>query len=584
MIFWKRNSFVRWLFLYLIFANQAQAQFFAEMSYKLWYEACPKTEEPTPFQQVDNRWSVLCSNPRSEKARADLTRRNMGEISDDAMLASLAAEKSKALDCTISQVAHLNSNPEDLKKFIEDYKQKLMMLAQEKRLIKELRDKKGKTESDLEVYDQAIERAKLMAQSLPFSDLKAFQKVIRYSFVQFEAYSEDRLQEILPAQLNNLLQAAVVDASGELRKNKAILEKGVNTFGESLDSEERESLMQNADLVEAYRQKHQSQLQEMNPSFCRLDAKYGRGAKARDQTILAASWLALPASGLTKVGAVGLTSSVTGAAALGQISIRTAGVLRVLARAGATAGGLSQIHKACIADYTTVSTVHKTGSDAETCESNMIKSQDSENCVLSAALSALGAYKVGTEVKGAYQVFRDKQKADAIQKAHLIGRGEQGIDGTAAKVGNYTFKQKYRKARILQKAGISKDERRRLFQNGVVGDSKEIDDLIEIEDQIADLEMNAWKFKDSQKEILDGLKALRADLDAALDSSPAEMAEKVRQLQEKMKKLTSANKSPLTVLPKLDDILENPGALRKAEVIELNQGGARNWKMKFENG
>ena len=203
---------------------------------------------------------------------------------------------------------------------------------------------------------------------------------------------------------------------------------------------------------------------------------------------------------------------------------------------------------------------------------------------MSAALSALGAYKVGTEVKGAYQVFRDKQKADAIQKAHLIGRGEQGIDGTAAKVGNYTFKQKYRKARILQKAGISKDERRRLFQNGVVGDSKEIDDLIEIEDQIADLEMNAWKFKDSQKEILDGLKALRADLDAALDSSPAEMAEKVRQLQEKMKKLTSANKSPLTVLPKLDDILENPGALRKAEVIELNQGGARNWKMKFENG
>lgn len=62
----------------------------------------------------------------------------------------------------------------------------------------------------------------------------------------------------------------------------------------------------------------------------------------------------------------------------------------------------------------------------------------------------------------------DEEK-QAIIRAHYIGTGEEGKDGNIAAIGNYTQEQIWEKARILKV--FSKDERRILMENGLVGDA-----------------------------------------------------------------------------------------------------------------
>ncbi len=57
----------------------------------------------------------------------------------------------------------------------------------------------------------------------------------------------------------------------------------------------------------------------------------------------------------------------------------------------------------------------------------------------------------------------------AVEDAHLVGKGEPGLNGGPAGIGNYTQAQLDRKARILREAGINEAERRMLMEAGVVG-------------------------------------------------------------------------------------------------------------------
>ncbi len=62
-----------------------------------------------------------------------------------------------------------------------------------------------------------------------------------------------------------------------------------------------------------------------------------------------------------------------------------------------------------------------------------------------------------------------KKQMEAVEKAHLVGKGEKGANGKLAGVGNYTKAHIRKKAQILKKAGFSKEEVRKLMQDGVVG-------------------------------------------------------------------------------------------------------------------
>ena len=63
-----------------------------------------------------------------------------------------------------------------------------------------------------------------------------------------------------------------------------------------------------------------------------------------------------------------------------------------------------------------------------------------------------------------------KEQSRALEKAHQVGKGEAGKNGSLAAKGNYTAPQIAHKARILRESGYNRLEIRRLMKAGVVGD------------------------------------------------------------------------------------------------------------------
>lgn len=273
---------------------------------------------------------------------------------------------------------------------------------------------------------------------------------------------------------------------------------------------------------------------------------------------------------------------------MGSVSVRSAAVLRVLAAAGGTTLAVSQIHKSCIAQHTELASenTHNPNNRGNTCDGNILKSQIQENCILAATLGTLGLPLSAKGVKDAYAHLQKaisvkKNQEAAIQKAHQVGRGEVGEDGSLAKVGNYTFSQKRQKAQILKEAGIGKKERRKLFENKTVGDGEYIEELIDIESQIAKIETASWRKQGGAKNLSDDLISLKSDLDEALDASPAEMPERLAKLREKLLKIETQKDVPTSAV-RVEDILENPKALRTGQVVPLNPGAKNPVAIKFE--
>ena len=64
----------------------------------------------------------------------------------------------------------------------------------------------------------------------------------------------------------------------------------------------------------------------------------------------------------------------------------------------------------------------------------------------------------------------NRSQKRAVEAAYLVGSGEKGKDGSLAGIGNYTQAQLRRKTEILQQAGLSPFQRRKLMESGVVGD------------------------------------------------------------------------------------------------------------------
>ena len=63
----------------------------------------------------------------------------------------------------------------------------------------------------------------------------------------------------------------------------------------------------------------------------------------------------------------------------------------------------------------------------------------------------------------------NKNQVRALERTHRVGLGQQGKDGTPARIGNYTEAQLREKSKILKQAGFSRAERQKLIKDGVVG-------------------------------------------------------------------------------------------------------------------
>ena len=62
-----------------------------------------------------------------------------------------------------------------------------------------------------------------------------------------------------------------------------------------------------------------------------------------------------------------------------------------------------------------------------------------------------------------------KKQGEALERAHRVGMGEKGKDGTPAGIGNYTEAQLREKNKILKESGFTKEDIRKLMENGIVG-------------------------------------------------------------------------------------------------------------------
>lgn len=73
------------------------------------------------------------------------------------------------------------------------------------------------------------------------------------------------------------------------------------------------------------------------------------------------------------------------------------------------------------------------------------------------------------ESEGLLEKSLNQAQSDAIIKAHEVGKGTPGKDGSPTRIGNYTPAQLKEKAKILKEAGFNQNEIRLLMENGIVG-------------------------------------------------------------------------------------------------------------------
>ncbi|MAV90965.1 MAG: hypothetical protein CL676_06055 [Bdellovibrionaceae bacterium] len=94
------------------------------------------------------------------------------------------------------------------------------------------------------------------------------------------------------------------------------------------------------------------------------------------------------------------------------------------------------------------------------------------------------------KLESSWEKTLTKAESEAIDRAHRIGLGEVGKDGTSAKVGNYTQGQLLRKYRELRKS-FTPQQIRELMEKGIVGapasEGRNLDRLIYLELKTSEL-------------------------------------------------------------------------------------------------
>ncbi len=544
-----------WIFL---ISNMTYSQYFAEKSYEFWHEKCPKgvipkiqlTDKPA-FQQLE------CANPQSEVQMLSMIGLNYLNFSEDVFLASLAKEKIPALQCRLKQVQAINSIPQIKKNFERDLLEKVMALGEEKILINQLRDKGQKTKEELEQYDQALKRSILIYESIPFEEIPVVKNFIAYAAGYYDRNSKEVNDKLLPDLLKKQLGEVSQKIDAYLVRKISDLSRGAESLGKTFDNSDKESLAQDYVLIDGFVKRHADQGKNFLAVACRVNAKFGKGAEIRDNTLEALGLLSLPVGGLLGVGtkAMSLGSKIANGA--GRLAIQSSKVLSRSAMLGGSFSFASGVNKACVLDHLEFS---QPQISPNACNEETFEGQNQESCFLTVSLTMLGAQQSSRLVS---QFLKNNkfQRSQAILKAHYVGHGVPGRDGTLARVGNYTPKQILEKARILKQANISKKDRRELFELGIVGDDENLEKAIQLTDQLNELRRRSYKVTDSRilQGLNDDLLEVELKIERAIDSNTAE---------DEAKKLFGEVEDNIK---KIDAKFQNPSGGQKTLVTQPSQ-------------
>ena len=397
------SRFILPVLVLMSLTSTAQAFSFAEQIYTLLNQDCSKLiSPPSPSSKCQ-----LQSNLTSVNQIKDLKSTAL-QLGEENFLAKLADERSKALQCTKDQLSFLMKDPNEKNKFTDDLSAKLILLGTERRKMEELRpalgfDRAQDTSgaplpgSPRAEYKEARLKAEAILASIPFTQVPAIQNLITQVVTQNEQFSSKGVDESFEKYIRSSVVNSLPQALADVDASKTVMDKGVQTSGVSLDKKARESLAQDTDLIESFHKKNRNMEAELKPIACRIDAKYGQGAEERDFAIMIASILGTGvASGVAKVGAGLLSSSITGAVVVGRVSTTAAQVLRVVATATQNVSTIAQFEKCVLGQNTGIAgTVDQGGR----CETSVIKSIDDGNCMLNTFLTAAGSQIVSKVVK-----------------------------------------------------------------------------------------------------------------------------------------------------------------------------------------
>ncbi len=317
------------------------------------------------------------------------------EADEERRLRALAKERTQGLGCELSQIENVLQDSDKADALAED-------LATKTALILELRKKASSFEDSLQTkaamglasqpgsayYKEVAEQNKILAAaesvlaSIPFIDNPKMQEFVKQ---QIALHGGGRG----PTPKFSDIEKTITGPSGALsamRRAQADVQKNVSLLeAPQLSSAVKESLVQNAQVVTQVNGQG-----DMKPGdkkvACALDAKYGRGAKARDQLLLTAqvglSLGTMGAAGVSWAATNTSLAAVRTAVTAGTIAQRTANIIGRAAVLTEIGVGTVQLAKAC-------GPALSLGTSGTDCGQIKIEELERDNCALVAALNGL---------------------------------------------------------------------------------------------------------------------------------------------------------------------------------------------------
>jgi hypothetical protein len=354
----------------------------AKTSYQLIFGDCPK--------------SLSCDSSDPLEANQSL----MNTLGEDAYLAGLAEIRAESMKCGVTQIQGLEKNPQELEEFTDIYYTSLVEIARLRFRMEGLEPAISSSEQAKREFKAARLKAEAILEGLPYAQTEVMRLMLNVFFSQLDYFKGNRIDPGIEKSFKKQIQTALGKAKNDLAHNKRILDSGVKDLGRSFSKKTRESLAQDLELIEEYRRRAGSKVDRLAPIACSVDAKYGRGADARDKIIFGVSLVGTAAAhGLTKLGTWVGNSSLIGGVAMGAFSVRSAGLLRIVTSLASVGVAVKQIERHCFNGVTLKG--HTNGAAANRCETNVVKTLHNNRCVLSVVINAIGAKTVVSDLKKA---------------------------------------------------------------------------------------------------------------------------------------------------------------------------------------
>ena len=320
------------------------------------------------------------------------------KLDENTYFAGLASRRAISLKCAEQQIDTLEKNKEKLGEFLDFYSDSLIQLAREKAKLNSLLpaitiDEKARLE-----YKNTRARAEVILKSLPFADVPAMRLMINSVVSQSDYGGQKEIDPAIRKSIRETIQTSLLKTHKEVKKNYTVIADAAYSSGRVLSNEVKESLAQDTDLIESFRQQSGISETDLKPIACQVDARYGRGAVYRDNVYLAGFILGpIVVAGVESFAAMRLASAVTGASALGTFSVTTASILRTVTSLAVGASIIQQIEQSCFPEVSLKGTPKEM--NVNKCDTDILKSIKDTNCAATIALSALGGKVVYKSVK-----------------------------------------------------------------------------------------------------------------------------------------------------------------------------------------